>query len=220
MGRNIGRAGPTPTRPGPLEPLLAQRRLAGETVAQALQALPCQHLMTILPTQPLSHPSLKRLFTLQTSALTTPTTPRTPCAGSSPNLQPGCPEQAPHTVPSPHPASAHPSTVPASPAAGPAVTPRPSPLPTLTHTDSLTSPFPRPPPCLGSGPHHLLPNGLQATCHRPRQTQKTSTAQKRELREFPGGPVVGTLCSTAGGPGSTPGRGTRIPQAMRYSQIN
>ena len=36
-------------------------------------------------------------------------------------------------------------------------------------------------------------------------------------RDF-GGPVVKTLCSTAGGVGSVPGRGTKIPHAMQCSR--
>jgi len=32
--------------------------------------------------------------------------------------------------------------------------------------------------------------------------------------DFPGGPVIKTLCSTAGAPRSIPGPGTKIPQAI------
>ena len=36
------------------------------------------------------------------------------------------------------------------------------------------------------------------------------------FREFPGDPVVRTWCFHCRGPDSTPGRGTRIPQAVQY----
>ena len=36
-----------------------------------------------------------------------------------------------------------------------------------------------------------------------------------ESRDFPGGPVVKTLCSMAGGMGLIRGRGTKIPRATR-----
>ena len=39
-----------------------------------------------------------------------------------------------------------------------------------------------------------------------------------ELKRFPGGPVVKTLHSNAGGTGSIPGRGTKIPHARQCSQ--
>ena len=37
-------------------------------------------------------------------------------------------------------------------------------------------------------------------------------------REFPGGSVLGRLTFTAKGPGSIPGRGTKIPQATQQGQ--
>ena len=37
-------------------------------------------------------------------------------------------------------------------------------------------------------------------------------------REFPGGSVLGHLTFTAKGPGSIPGRGTKIPQATQQGQ--
>ena len=39
-----------------------------------------------------------------------------------------------------------------------------------------------------------------------------------ELKRFPGGPVVKTLHSNAGGSGSIPGQGTKIPHARQCSQ--
>ena len=41
---------------------------------------------------------------------------------------------------------------------------------------------------------------------------------KAKCQEFPGGPVVRTPCFHCGGRGSTPGRGTKIPQASRRGQ--
>ena len=41
-----------------------------------------------------------------------------------------------------------------------------------------------------------------------------------ELGDFPGGPVVKTLPSDAGGAGSIPGRGARIPRASRPENQN
>ena len=37
----------------------------------------------------------------------------------------------------------------------------------------------------------------------------------RSFRDFPGGPGVKNLPSNAGGEGSVPGRGAKIPQASR-----
>ena len=37
-------------------------------------------------------------------------------------------------------------------------------------------------------------------------------------REFPGSPVVRARCFQCCGPGSIPGWGTKIPQAMKYGQ--
>ena len=37
----------------------------------------------------------------------------------------------------------------------------------------------------------------------------------RHVRDFPGGPVVKTSPSNAGGVGSIPGRGAKIPHALR-----
>ena len=36
--------------------------------------------------------------------------------------------------------------------------------------------------------------------------------------EFPGGPVVRTLCFHCWGPGSIPGQGTKIPQNVQRNQ--
>ena len=36
--------------------------------------------------------------------------------------------------------------------------------------------------------------------------------------DFPGGPVIKTMPSTAGGAGSTPGQGTKVLYASGYSQ--
>ena len=41
-----------------------------------------------------------------------------------------------------------------------------------------------------------------------------------EAEGFPGGPVVKTPCFHCCGPGSIPGRGTKILQASRSSQKN
>ena len=38
---------------------------------------------------------------------------------------------------------------------------------------------------------------------------------KDKMRDFPGGPVVKTSLSNAGGAGSIPGRGAKIPHASR-----
>ena len=38
--------------------------------------------------------------------------------------------------------------------------------------------------------------------------------------DFPGGPVVRTLPSSAGGAGSIPGRGAKIPHALRPKDQN
>lgn len=47
---------------------------------------------------------------------------------------------------------------------------------------------------------------------------KDLNLEKESIMDFPRGPVVKTLPSTAGGVGSTPGWGTEAPHAMRYSQ--
>ena len=44
---------------------------------------------------------------------------------------------------------------------------------------------------------------------------KICNLQETGNREFPGGPVVRTRCFQCNGPGSIPGRGTKIPQAMQ-----
>ena len=47
--------------------------------------------------------------------------------------------------------------------------------------------------------------------------------KKKDLREFPGGPVVRTLhihCRIAGDTGLIPGQGTKIPHAVQHSQNN
>ena len=38
--------------------------------------------------------------------------------------------------------------------------------------------------------------------------------KKKKVRDFPGGPVVKTLPPSAGGVGSIPGRGAKIPHAL------
>ena len=43
---------------------------------------------------------------------------------------------------------------------------------------------------------------------------------KSVLRDFPGGPVIKTLPSSAGGAGSIPGQGTKIPHALRSKNGN
>ena len=50
-------------------------------------------------------------------------------------------------------------------------------------------------------------------------SQYTRIKNKR-CREFPGGPVVGTLIPTARGKGSIPGWGTKIPPVVGCSQKN
>ena len=42
--------------------------------------------------------------------------------------------------------------------------------------------------------------------------------KKNRVWDFPGGPVVKTLHFHAGGAGSIPGRGAKIPQVVRRSQ--
>ena len=42
-----------------------------------------------------------------------------------------------------------------------------------------------------------------------------NTGMKMRPRDFPGGPVVGTSPSNAGGAGSNPGRGAGIPHTSR-----
>ena len=42
----------------------------------------------------------------------------------------------------------------------------------------------------------------------------------RHNRDFPGGPVVGTSPSNAGGAGLIPGQGTKIPRASRPENQN
>ena len=44
------------------------------------------------------------------------------------------------------------------------------------------------------------------------------SALKRMNRDFPGGPVVTTPLFNAGGVGSIPGQGTKIPHAMQCGQ--
>ena len=44
---------------------------------------------------------------------------------------------------------------------------------------------------------------------------KTISVQNSRLGDFPGGPVVKTPASIAGGIGSIPGLGTKIPHAVR-----
>ena len=41
-------------------------------------------------------------------------------------------------------------------------------------------------------------------------------SKETKIREFPSGPVVRTQCFHCCGPGSIPGQGTQIPQAMQY----
>ena len=45
-----------------------------------------------------------------------------------------------------------------------------------------------------------------------------SAIRKSSQRDFPGGSVANTLPSTAGDMGSTPGQGTKIPQAAWQGQ--
>ena len=47
------------------------------------------------------------------------------------------------------------------------------------------------------------------------QTQRTSRELKHSSGDFPGGPVVKTLPSNAGGAGSIPGWGAGVPHASR-----
>ena len=44
--------------------------------------------------------------------------------------------------------------------------------------------------------------------------EKNSREQNSISRDFPGGPVVKTLPSSAGGVGSIPGQEVKIPQAL------
>ena len=44
------------------------------------------------------------------------------------------------------------------------------------------------------------------------------TCSRSSVREFPGGPVVRLCAFTAEGTGSTPGRGTKILQAVQRGQ--
>ena len=44
--------------------------------------------------------------------------------------------------------------------------------------------------------------------------------QSKVQRDFPGGPVVKTLSSNAGGVGSIPGQGTKIPHASQPKNQN
>ena len=43
---------------------------------------------------------------------------------------------------------------------------------------------------------------------------------KRQPRDFPGGPVVKTSASNAGGAGPIPGQGAKIPHALRPKNQN
>ena len=50
---------------------------------------------------------------------------------------------------------------------------------------------------------------------------KTSSQLKqKKIRDFPGGPVVKTLSFNAGGEGSIPGQGAKIPHASRSKHSN
>ena len=53
------------------------------------------------------------------------------------------------------------------------------------------------------------------TCH---YNYNVNIISQDQCQEFPGGPVVGTLCSHSWGPGSIHGGGTKIPQAEQWSQ--
>ena len=55
--------------------------------------------------------------------------------------------------------------------------------------------------------------------HRPRH-DNDQLVKKKKSQDFPGGPVVKTLPPNAGGPGLTPGPGTRshIPQKRSCMQ--
>ena len=45
-------------------------------------------------------------------------------------------------------------------------------------------------------------------------------SKKAQSRDFPGGPVVGSSPSNAGGSGSIPGQGPKIPHALRPKKQN
>ena len=74
---------------------------------------------------------------------------------------------------------------------------------------------------------HPLPSLISSCSNLPfgsqgRSWRLESIPYKQELGdgEFPGGPVVRIPGFHCQGPGSIPGRGTEIPQAMQHSQIN
>ena len=50
------------------------------------------------------------------------------------------------------------------------------------------------------------------------ETESASASKIQGCQEFPGGPVTRTL--TAGGTGSIPGQGTKIPQAVWLNKQN
>ena len=85
--------------------------------------------------------------------------------------------------------------------------------------------------CSKIAPGVLCLSHLQTALQAPRSRKKTScreaelhgwswkdTAQKKIYREFPGGLAVRIPGFHCHGPGSIPGRGTEIQQAMQHSQ--
>ena len=52
------------------------------------------------------------------------------------------------------------------------------------------------------------------------RNRKKGKLKNGRVRDFPGGPVVETLHSNAGGVGSIPGGGTKIPHASRPKNQN
>ena len=69
--------------------------------------------------------------------------------------------------------------------------------------------------------HHYAFLRIQTAAHFPQVSLQGVSPHllflfsKLSPRDFPGGPVVKTLPSNAGGTGSTPGRGAKIPHALR-----
>ena len=61
----------------------------------------------------------------------------------------------------------------------------------------------------------LLSPQLEKDCAQQQRpyAAKTKKFKKDDIRDFPGGPVVKTSPSSAGGAGSIPGRGAKIPHA-------
>ena len=64
--------------------------------------------------------------------------------------------------------------------------------------------------------HHLsIPNN---GTNIPVYLYSFTNNSKKNLREFPGGPVLRTPHFHCQGPGSIPGQGTKIPQAAQHDQ--